>query len=359
MITSPVEGFDPSQARRDGNRYVVDLPGGRRAELTLEPNWQRAVHTLLVHHQIPRASVVVMDTDTGRVRVYVSRGEPGVGDLARDATPPAASVFKIVTAGALVSRGLDERSVTCYSGGFHRLYLRDLVADPRRDTECVSLGEAFGRSINTVFARRAIERLTPADLEREARGWGFGEAVPFDAPVAPGLLEVPSERLEFARTAAGFWHSHLSPIHGAMMAQAIARGGEMQRPWIVESIVDSEGRMLAVGGAQSWRRVVAPDVAAALGRMMVYSVSVGTAYRAFHDDAGRAYLPDVNVSGKTGTLTNRQPYWAYTWFVGNAVGASARVSFAVMVANGPVWRIKAPTLARQVLQIVYRGRAMD
>jgi cell division protein FtsI/penicillin-binding protein 2 len=358
-IDGVVEGFNPAAARRDRGRYVADLSNGRRAQLTVEPGWQRAVAVLLEQHQIPRAAVLVMDTDTGRVRVYASRGEPGAPDLVRDTTPPAASVFKIVTASALVSRGVGDQTVTCYSGGFHALHARDLVPDARRDRECVTLGEAFGRSINTVFARRAVERLTPADLSAAARGWGFGEQVPFDAPVSVGALDVPEEQLEFARTAAGFWHSHLSPVHGAMMAAAIARGGEMPRPWMVESITDAHGQLVATGAPHVWRRVVSPEVAAALGRMMVYSVSEGTAFRAFHDDAGRAFLPDVSVSGKTGTLTGAQPYRAYTWFVGNAANASTRVSFAVMVANGPVWRVKAATLARQVLQIVYRGRATD
>ncbi|MBL8685211.1 MAG: penicillin-binding protein [Myxococcales bacterium] len=359
-IDGVVQGFDPSQARRDRDRYTTDLSGGRKAVLTLDPNWQRAVSALVAAHQIPRSSVVVLDTDTGRVRVYVTRGEAGAPDLARDAAPPAASVFKIVTAGALVGAGLNVETETCFSGGWHRLSLRDLESNPRRDRDCVSLGQAFGRSANTVFARRAVERLNTAGLLAAARAWGFGEAVPFEAPVTAGAIDMPDDRLEFARAAAGFWHSHLSPMHGATIAQAIARGGELQRPWIIDHVEDAQGRTVMQHGApRAWRRAVSADTAAALSRMMTFSVSEGTASRAFHDPAGRPFLPGVDVGGKTGTLTAATPYRAYTWFVGNARDASTRVSFAVMVANDPVWRIKASTLARQVLQIVYRGRATD
>ena len=93
--------------------------------------------------------------------------------------------------------------------------------------------------------------------------------------------------------------------------------------------------------------------------MMLRTVADGTAFSGFHDDAGRAYLDGVTVGGKTGTLTLPSPFRAYTWFVGNAEGAGRRLSFAVMVANGPLWRVKAPTVARQVLQIAFRGRATD
>ncbi len=360
LIDGVLAGLDPSHTRREGDHYVSELPANRRAVLTLDPAWQRATAQLVTGHLIPRASVVVLDTDTGRVRVYVSQGEAGAPDLARDAAPPAASVFKIVTAGALVGAGLTVDTSTCFSGGWHRVSLANLEPSTRRDTDCVTLGQAFGRSANTVFARRAVERLTPAALLAAARGWGFGASVPFDAAVTAGNIEIPEDRLEFARSAAGFWHSYLSPVHGAVIAQGVARGGELQRPWIVDHVVDAQNHVvLQHAPPRAWHRAVTPEVATALTRMMSFSVSEGTASRAFHDPAGRPFLPNVEVGGKTGTLTATNPYRAYTWFIGNAHDATTRVSFAVMVANEPTWRIKASTLARQVLQIIYRGRSTD
>lgn len=358
VISSPLPGFDPSRARpgTDG-RYVADLPAGQRATLTLEPAWQRATTALLARHALPIASVVVLDAATARVLVWASRGADR--DLAREADAPAASVFKIVTATALYERGFAESAVTCWSGGFHALRPRDLVSDPRRDRECSTLPEAFARSINTVFGRRALELLRPADEEATARQWGFTESLPFDAPVAPSAVTIPDDTLGFARTAAGFWNSRLSPLHGALLAQGVAANGQMARPWIVEAVRDARGAVVARGEARPWRRATEPNVAAALSRAMLRSVSEGTAFHAFHDEARRPYLEGITVGGKTGTLTGAQPFRAWTWFVGNAEGAGRRLSFAVLVGNGPLWRVKAPTLARQVLQIAFRGRATD
>ncbi len=359
-IAAPVEGFEPGRMRFQAGlgRFVTGLPAGRRAVLTVEPAWQRGTVALMARHQIPRAGVVVLDTATGRVLVYASYGGDG-GDLARSVDPPAASVFKIVTASALLQHGLGERDTTCWSGGFHGLTMRELIADPRRDRECSTIGEAFARSINTVFARRALEFLRPDTVAESARQWGFGEEVPFDARVPPSGYHIPTETLPFARTAAGFWNSHLSPLHGALLAQGIALGGEMLRPWVIDRIEGPTGQVIQAGGARPWRRSVPPEVAEALGRAMLRTVSEGTARTAFHDSAGRAYLPDIVVGGKTGTLTGREPNSAYTWFVGNAEGAGRRLSLAVMVANGPLWRVRAPTLARQVLQVAFRGRSSD
>lgn len=357
VIDAPIAGLDPAAARLQRGRYVVSMSDGRQATLTLEPNWQRATMNLLAQHALPFASVVVLDSATARVLVYASRGAGS--DLARRADPPAASVFKMVTSSALLARGFDTETSTCYSGGFHALTPRDLIADPRRDHDCVTLTDAFAHSINTVFARRALERLHPEDELDAARRWGFGAAIPFDAAVEASGLEIPSDTLGFARTAAGFWHSHLSPLHGALLAQGVAAGGEMSRPWIVESLRDGRGIEVAVGQPRVWQRAVSPEVAAGLSHMMLRTVTDGTGFHGFHDLRGRSFLDDITVGGKTGTLTQDTPYRAYTWFVGNAEGQGRRLSFAVVVGNEPLWRVKAPTLARQVLQIAFRGRATE
>ena len=70
-----------------------------------------------------------------------------------------------------------------------------------------------------------------------AHAFGFGEVIPFDAPVEASQVEIPSDdRLEFARSAAGFWHSTLSPLHGALVAATVANHGEMPSPRIIDRV---------------------------------------------------------------------------------------------------------------------------
>ena len=52
--------------------------------------------------------------------------------------------------------------------------------------------------------------------------------------------------------------------------------------------------------------------------MMEQTVRNGSAFNAFHDRAGRPYLPDIRVAGKTGTLEDAKTRTLYTWFVGFA-----------------------------------------
>ena len=71
---------------------------------------------------------------------------------------------------------------------------------------------------------------------------------------------MPEDQLEFARTAAGFWHSTLSPLHGALLAAAIGNQGEMPAPRIVERAFGSEGQPLSVPAGRA-RTVMNPAAA--------------------------------------------------------------------------------------------------
>src|SRR5262249_51562023 len=155
--------------------------------------------------------------------------------------------------------------------------------------------------------------------------------LPFDVPTQPSPAEVPTERLEFARTAAGFWHMHMSPLHAALIATTIANDGTMPRAWAVDRVEDAHGRVLARGRAQDFRRVVGVDTAHAINAMMRRTVTDGTARHYFYDDRGTPFLPDIRVAGKTGTLSADSPYRGYTWWVGFAPADHPTIAVAALV----------------------------
>ncbi|HVZ34069.1 MAG TPA: penicillin-binding transpeptidase domain-containing protein, partial [Polyangiaceae bacterium] len=100
------------------------------------------------------------------------------------------------------------------------------------------------------------------------------------------------------------------------------------------------------------RRVMPEANARELGEMMLQTVLNGSASRAFHE-RGRAYLGDVRVAGKTGTLARQEQNRFYTWFVGFAPRDKPEVAVAALIVNTPVWRIKAAQLARDVLRAYF------
>jgi|HubBroStandDraft_6_1064221.scaffolds.fasta_scaffold26905_2 peptidoglycan glycosyltransferase len=357
-------GLDLSRIGSDDGGPLAPAQQGT-ARLTLDPELQRLSLGLMAAHHFPEAAVVLMDVATGRLLVYAShvdRQPPR--DLCIEATAPSASVFKIVTAAALVEDAhLGPDTKQCYGGGEQRISAIDLVDDPQRDKWCTTLAGAMGRSVNAVFARLAKVELTPPKLEAMARRFGYGQGLPFDVPVQPSALHVPSEPLEFARTAAGFWNTTLSPLEAAEMSAIVARGGEAVRPSIVDKVVSGTGAVVwSSPESPAAHRAVARETAEALSTMMEHTVSEGTSWRAFHDIHGTPYLPGVAVAGKTGTLTDAETQRYYTWFTGfgplRSQAGIPEVAVAALVVNGPNWQLKANVLAREVLRAYFASRGV-
>lgn len=367
-VPPPLVGLDLAKLGIDDAGVTAPLANRRVARLTLDPELQETATKLLRAYKLPEASIVLADPLTGEVLVYASHVEEGKPrDLASEATAPAASVFKVITGSALVEQagqGPDTRQ--CYSGGEHDIRAIDLEESPQRDRWCTTLSGAMGRSINTVFARMAQKHLKPAGLEEMAHAYGFGEPVPFDIPVAPSTLKLPAESLGFARTAAGFWNSTLSPVEAVWISTIVARGGDAPRLRLVREVIeDGKPIWTAPAGAQPGiRRVISHETAQAVTTMMEHTVSEGTSYRAFRDRRGASFLPDISVAGKTGTLTDAQTQRFYTWFSGFAPsrpheGGPRPVAISVLVVNKPTWKIKANVVAREMLRAYFAQQKVE
>ncbi len=343
---------------KDGEVRVDVRQGSASAVLTLDERLQRHVIDKLEAYEVPFGALVAVEPLTGRVLAYVSRSvaNPHAGDLARDVSPPAASIFKLVTAAALLEAGVSPGEKTCYHDSLHGIERHHLSDAPKRDDACAGLGEALSNSTNAVFAKLALRHLSPKSLGAMADKFAFGRHVPFDFAWEPSPYRLPEDELEFARAAAGFWHTHLSPLHGATIAASIANKGLMRPPFLVAEI-----RPKAEGKAPLYRyrpepgqRVLTPGTAATLGKLMEGTTRYGTAKSAFYDRQGRPFLPDITVSSKTGTLNGQAPYRGYTWWVGYAPVDNPKIAVAALVVNTPKWRIKASYLGREALRVHLR-----
>ncbi|MBN2715690.1 MAG: penicillin-binding protein, partial [Deltaproteobacteria bacterium] len=174
--------------------------------------------------------------------------------------------------------------------------------------------------------------------------------------VKPSAIDIPSDRLEKARASAGFWHSHLSPLHGAVIAQSIAQDGAMLRPYIVDHVEDRDGNVIYQSSPKYIGRTVEKDTARQLIEAMKVTVERGTARSAFADRRGNRTIPGVEVAGKTGTLNGERPYRAYSWFVGLAPADDPEVAIAVLIVNEPKWRIKSSWTAAQILREYFKNK---
>ncbi|HEX2572124.1 MAG TPA: penicillin-binding transpeptidase domain-containing protein [Polyangia bacterium] len=377
--------LEPAQIQVDARGAYVARRGEGQAPLplTIDARVQRVAGEALARQNAPLGSVVVLGIEDGRVLALEGRRqaapEAWAPELALGAWAPAASVFKVVTAAALVAQGVTPETRVCYHGGLRSVEATNLVPMPRLDTDCQTLAFGLAKSQNAILARLAHDHLygrldnsasaLGAGLERTARALGFGAALPFELPTTASQVSLPAEPLPFAQVAAGFWQTSLSPLHGAYLAAVIARKG-LDLPLHLAAEEPGEP-----GPEGQVSRVLDEHTAAAVGAMMVGTTRYGTARHGFHDRRGRAYLGDVEVAGKTGSLSGWQRIedpqatasptpthpedrlLAYSWFVGYAPADHPAVAIAVLLANDRPWRRRAHELAREVLAAYFTAPA--
>jgi len=344
-----------------GDHFVAPLANGSEARLTLDPELQQVASKVLESANAVRGGMVVIDARSGRVLVWTERARDGHHhQVLSTSRVPAASVFKLVTTAALFeTTAITPKDEVCISGGMHGIERRHLDAPHGDATECAPFHYAIGFSKNAVFAQLATHRLLRSGLVDTAAALGFNGLVPFELEVPVGTLEVPYGDLEFARTAAGFQGSTLSPLGGAFLASVIAHGGEATRFHIVEppstdAEVDAPPEHQD-DKAEVVSRVLKPLTAERMRRMMEVTVRSGTCRHAFSDESGHRYLGNIRVAGKTGTLRPEANEGMTSWFIGFAPADKPEIIISVMLENGAVWRRKSNELARDFMRSYFHA----
>ena len=336
---------------------VDGLPQAARVTYTLDPFLQGYMERQMRLFGPDHGAFVALDAVTGRVLVLVSRSrKPSVvGNLALRSSFPVASLFKIITAAAVLDRDrADSESEIAFNGSDHTLYRRN-VEQTRltRWTRRMSLREAFARSVNTVFAKVGIFMLSPEDLAEYAGRFGFNRAISAGIPMEEGTVSIDGDRWRMAELASGFNRVALmSPLQGAVIAGTVSNDGVMMQPYLVDRLDSASGESLYDALPREASRAVTPRAAAELREMMRETVLRGTSRRSFRDLLVSRRARGWVFGGKTGSLSGEDPKGKCDWFVGFAHEphgqgwTGRRVAVAALTVNEKNWRVKSSYLAR-------------
>jgi penicillin-binding protein A len=344
--------------KRGGNIFV-----------TVDPNLQEVARTALGANE---GALVAMDPRTGDILALYSTPGFDPSDLSSgsdaemrqawkrlnaDTDKPLlalshqelflpGSSFKIVTASAGLENGFGPQSPWPNP---HRLTL-PLTNEQLQnfgDDHCnggssqITMIEAFEESCNVTFAEVGL-RVGAERLAAQARAYGLCGTLPperttcdrqlidFELPFQNGRFPEPEyfERNDplLAFSAIGLDNDLVNPLQMALMASAVANGGEMPQPRIVSEVRDSQGRVAREFGVRTVRRAITGSTAATLTQMMIAVVNNGSGYR--------AAIPGIQVAGKTGTATNGEGRAPNAWFTAFAPAQAPRIAVSVIVLDG-------------------------
>jgi peptidoglycan glycosyltransferase len=118
----------------------------------------------------------------------------------------------------------------------------------------------------------------------------------------------------------------VTPLQVAMVTAAIANRGIVMRPYLVQQVIGANLEILDSTAPEQLSQAISPEVAAALGRMMVAVVEQGT--------GKAARITGVAVAGKTGTAQQGNGLPPHAWFTAFAPADNPQIAIAVVVEDG-------------------------
>ena len=235
------------------------------------------------------------------------------------------STFKIVTSAAAIENGLD--SIKFNDKGVVTIDGKKISNSKGKANGEIDLKAAFEVSSNVVFAQLGV-KLGQEKLIEMAQRVCFGSDIPFDIPVSKSLFPYQQmEQNDMAAIAIGQGKLMVSPLHMAMITSGVANDGVIMKPYLVNSVVSSEGKRIKTAKPDTYRKIMDKTVANKLKEMMKGVVESGT--------GKKAAINGINVAGKTGTaeneLTAQSKNKEHAWFVGFAPAENPQIAVTVML----------------------------
>ena len=221
-----------------------------------------------------------------------------------NATYPPGSTFKIVTSSAAFSTGRYHPQTSIYAPAVLRLpqTVNHLI---NNDGESCGGGSfapvilAFTLSCNTAFGHLG-EVLGTTALRQQADKFGMNSSrLRIPMPVSSSdYVEAPSQALT-AYSAIGQYSDTVTPLQEAMFSAAIANGGRLMKPYLVQSVKAPDLSTVQQATASQFSQPVSAAVAGDVRQMMVSVVESpsGTAH-------GIPGILGLNAAAKTGTAQN-------------------------------------------------------
>lgn len=328
---------------------------GAQVELTIDPQMQELAYSALPDGV--QGSVVVSDPTTGEVLAMAStpsydtnllathsgaeasanmeelQAVPGLSPYINRPTaslPAPGSTFKLIDTVAMLESGEYQPDQV--------LDVPDSITLPGTNTplgnfggglcgnmDRASLAEIFAQSCNTPFATAAIE-LGQDRIRQTAENFGFNQS--FEIPLTVAASQFPSDLDDaaLAQSAIGQRDVKATALQMNMVAAAIANGGTLMKPQLIDTIRGSDLTLLEDVQPEVFKRSTTPEIAEQMTKLMRGPLDGGTAYRAKSET--------VDIAAKTGTAQlGADNDLVNSWITGFAPADDPQVAVTLVYQN--------------------------
>ena len=352
------------------NKVANDMAGlknpGDNVYTTLDVELQQVANSQL---GIYRGAVVVTEVSTGKILALVSHPDfdpnkiSDIWDsLVKDSSSsvllnratqglyPPGSTFKIITAleyirenpqtyqdytfqcpGYFISDG---NRVNCYHGNVHGR---------------VNLEKSLVKSCNSSFANLGLG-LDWDSFDKTLESLLFNSSLPLTLSYSRSSIntgEMPID--EKMQTTFGQGKTLMTPMHLNMITAAIANGGVMMKPYVVDRVVNDEGSLVKAFKPGAYGRVLSEEESAVMVEMMTAVVQGG--------GAGQLANQEYTVAGKTGSAEyNDIKGECHAWFTGFAPAENPEICVTVIMEGAGGGGEYAVPVARRIFDAYFREK---
>jgi peptidoglycan glycosyltransferase len=378
-------------ADRISDMFTGEKTGGGNVLLSLNTKAQETAWKQMVNNErgATKGAAVAIDPRTGAIQALVSMPSYDPNQLvthdkaaaakayqqlladkdqpllnrALSQTLPPGSVFKVVVSASALENGYDvgteipAGSVYKEGGAVIRNAEDEVCPDGQ-----VTLKEALTESCNTGYAKLGV-KLGADKVKAKAKAFGFetgdlrvgdlesGDGLPVAASHT-GEIANPdgsTDKSALAQSSIGQRDVRMTPLQGALIASAVANGGDQMRPYLVQKLVSPGLRTVYTASPKKLNTPIDSTVAGKLKEMMVSVVENGTGKKAQADG--------LTIGGKTGTAQNAEGADPHGWFIGFAFNDKGDPVSAVCVMLENVSGGHASAEAARIAGLIMKAAA--
>lgn len=239
---------------------------------------------------------------------------------------PPGSTFKIVTALEYIRENPDsygQYSYQCngrYSSGQDTINCYHGSVHGHED-----FTRSFAKSCNASFANIGM-KLDRTRWGQTLDGLLFNQELPVSFAYNKSKLVVNADTSDsdILQASIGQGTTQITPLHLNMITCAIANGGTVMKPYLVDHVKNNEGTVIKQFSPDSYKELLTQTEAAALTELMTAVVESGTGTKL----AGLTYT----AAGKTGSAEyNNVKTDSHAWFTGFAPAQEPEVCVTIII----------------------------
>ena len=261
------------------------------------------------------------------------------------------STFKVITAMEYIKEHPDYESYTHTCNGTDIYNSVSIRCSNSTAHGTLDLKSSLAKSCNTSFADIGANSLDIDSLADFSEDLLYNKDIPFEGDASKPVFKLngESDKSYIPQTVIGQGDTLTTPLHNALIMQAIANGGHMMEPGLIKRVEDAEGDVVKEYKPKSYGQVIDPQVTKDIIPMLEEVCTSGTASQYM---AGKSYT----VAGKTGTAEYDNNGNCNSWFVGFTSSDKPDIVVSVVVEDYTSNQISGTYVASAVMDAYYAGK---